>query len=247
MTLEPRGPEEFSWLRRLGAFPDRGIRFARWCELFRKEPPEVSARRIDLCARLARRDPVALSAYLPLVDLPAVSSECGGAGMSEILAAARREELTAAELILAYPGKRAMPDELGEPPDPIADSLTLGHRKNLARRGRGRLLERLLRDPTPAVAAELLKNRALREQELVALAGKRPQAEELFWVLIRSQRWHASPALWRSIVQNPCAPPRLSVSLLICVEESTLKAVAENEGLHPAVRNGALEVSGWGV
>jgi hypothetical protein len=67
----------------------------------------------------------------------------------------------------------------------------------------------------------------------------------VFWRLARSETWMRRPAVRRAVVHNPYAPPRLTVVLVVFLTDPELHEVRESEGLHPAVREGALQVLGW--
>lgn len=233
------------WVKNLARAKAHSIRNSLWCEALREREGEDAARLIDHVARKARTEEAALSAFLGLLDLPAVVERVGGGKFHDILASAQEANLSACRLLLENPGPRHLPDELGPPPDPVVERMTLGHRKTAARGARSQLLEKLMRDPDPEVAAQVLRNPRLREREVVAIASRRPSPEALFRNIARAPRWLALPAVRRAMVLNPYAPPDLSVALLVSLPDRELKEVAKMEGLHRAVRDGALEILGW--
>lgn len=221
------------------------VRLALWCEALSKGSAIDAAMLVDCVARAARKDSQALAAWLGLVDFPSVLERVGAGRLHEVLEEAEHGDLAACALAFGHHGKRPVDDELGPPPDPVVDRLSLGHRKTAVRGGRSQLLERLLKDPDPSVVAEALKNPRLREREVVAIATRRPCPEKVFWHLAGAPQWMARGAVRRAVVLNPYAPPRLSAMLLVGLTEPELRFASEQEGLHRAVREGALKVLEW--
>lgn len=233
------------WTARVGALKAHSLRQSQWCEIFSEKSPGTGALLLEYAARRARRDPLALSAYLGLIDFDTVVERAGGRKMAAILTAAVKKDFRAAALVLEFPGTRHVADEIGPPPDPIVDRISLGHRKTAARGMRSHILERLLKDSDPAVIAEALRNPRLREGEVVAIASRRPCGLEIFGCLARAPEWIARPAVRKTIAMNPYAPPRLALQLLVSLPAQELDEVGKETGLHPSVRDGALEILGW--
>lgn len=232
--------------RRIASIEGRDARLALWAEALVRLDPAEAARELDLAVRgVWAGDSWALAAYLALVDLPSISDRTGPGRLAAVLEAARDDDLAACLLLLEDPGRRKATESLGPPPDPVVESLTLGHRKTAARGPRNPLLDRLLKDPDARVVAELLRNPRLREVEVLAIASRRPCPDGVFWHLARSEVWLRRPPVRRAVVQNPYAPPRLAVPLLVTLSRLDVAEIAEQEGLHPGVRAGAREVLGW--
>ncbi len=235
-----------AWLRRAAAVEAADARLALWVDLFRNAPAEQAARLLaEVVEAVARRAPGSVPAYLPLLRLEAISARTGAGRMAAVLEAARSLSLTAAEFVLEFHGPPVRGGELGPPPDPVLEEYSLGHRKVLARGPRNPLMERVLRDPDPRVVREVLRNPRVREAEVVAIASRRPCPEAVFRLIAESEAWIHRPAVQRAVVRNPYAPPRLAVALLVLQPEGVLRDVANEKGLHPAVRDGALEVLAW--
>jgi hypothetical protein len=233
-------------LRALASLDTVDVRLARWAETLRGQRPGESARLLDDAVRgAARREPDALRAYLPLLDLPALTEQAGAGCLAEVLEAARADDLEGCLLLLEYPGaaKRQTPEDPVS--DPVLAGVSLGHRKTAARGGRGSLLERILKDPDPRVAAEVLRNPRLREAEVLAIASRRPCPPAVFDSIVRTGGWVTRPAIQRAIAFNPYAPPRLASALCVLLASPDLSAVSNDGGLHPGVRDGALQVLRW--
>lgn len=240
MSVDPE-----RWTVKVGALKAHSIRQSQWCEVFSEKTPQTGAILLEYVSRRARRDPLALSAYLGLIDFDTVVERVGGRKMAAILTSAVKSDLRAAMLVLEFPGTRHVVDELGPPPDPIVDRISLGHRKTAARGMRSHILERLLKDSDPAVVTEALKNPRLRESEVVSIASRRPCGLPIFRCLALAPEWMARSSVRKTIALNPYAPPRLAIQLLISLPAEELSEVGKETGLHPSVRDGALEILGW--
>ncbi len=221
-------------------------RLALWAEALGALAPADGARLLAAAVRAAvSRRPDAVRVYLPLLRLGDLAARAGPGRLAEVLEAARELDLGEALLILEHPGGPRRPAEPGPPPDPLLEAVTLGHRKAAARGRRSPLLDRILGDPDPRVIREVLRNPRLREPEVVAIASRRPCPEGVFLLLAGTEAWIRRPAVQRAVLQNPHAPPRLALGLLVLQPGPLLSEVANDEGLHPAVREGALQVLGW--
>ena len=126
-----------------------------------------------------------------------------------------------------------------EPRQDRRDTLTLGERKWHARlRDRG-LLERLMADPDPTVVGNLLCNPGLREDDVVAMACRRPAAGPALAAIGGNMRWLLRPRVQDALVQNPYAPTRIGLLLLPLVSARVLSDVSRDGGVHGALREAA--------
>jgi hypothetical protein len=242
----PEGTKRFErWLLNLAATRSFSMRFGLWCEAFETLSDEETARLLDYVMHVARRTPEGLLAYLVLLDFPSLLERVGAGRMAGVLEAARRLDFRAGQLFLEHPGERAVPEDLGPPPDPVLEKITLGQRRTAARGLRSHLLERILKDPDPRVVRETLRNPRLREAEVVAIASRRPCPESVFWDIARADRWISRQSVRRAVALNPYAPPRLAVALLVTFPEQELREIADVKRLHPSVTDGAREILTW--
>jgi hypothetical protein len=232
------------WLLRAASAVTPSMRQGLWYETLRTYPPDRGAGLIDYIARKARSTPEAKAVYLPLVDRQALLGKVGAANLYEILECARDAKLQGCQLVL-HSGKARTAKKPDQAPDPVTAQLSLGHQKNIARGLRTPVMERLLKSHDPEVVREALRNPRLREEEVVAIASRRPCAEEVFNYLVAAPGWIARPIVQRSVVFNPYAAPSLAVPLLICLPAQTLQEVHKDKKLHPSVRDGALEIISW--
>lgn len=157
--------------------------------------------------------------------------------------------------VLHHEGPRAEDEEAaGEPAAPADDEerrvpqyvpgrmLTLGERKSLARRPDRRFIDRITRDPSPAVIELLLNNPRLTEDDVVRMCARRPNTAEVLTLVFANPRWSSRPRVRRSLALNPATPEPLVAAVVPLLNPEDLRAVAEDERIAPAVRRRCLEV-----
>lgn len=217
-----------------------------WAEFIGASQAPDAARIIDNAVRSAAfREPGAVSAYLCLLDLPAVAAGAGSGKLAAVLAAAQESFLEGTLLLLENPERaaRLRPEERAV--DPILESVSLGHRKTIARSPRSPILERVLKDPDPRVVEQALRNPRLREREVLAVASRRPCEEPIFWMLLRSQRWSLHMPIQRAIVRNPHAPQRLAVGLAVLLLDTDLIEIIQDDDASAAIAGAARTTLEW--
>jgi hypothetical protein len=121
--------------------------------------------------------------------------------------------------------------------------LTLGERKQLARGGRRDLLDRLLRDPDPAVIRLLLGNPRLTESNVITIASRRPTHADIQREVYAARRWIARYHVKRTLVLNPWTPTDLAIRLLPFLTEPDLRLVVDDAELGAAVRTAAEKLT----
>lgn len=132
-----------------------------------------------------------------------------------------------------------------EPPVPdygAGRELSLGERRNLARRSDRGGFDRLLRDPHPMVIRELLDNPKTTEDDVVRLVAHRPARPALTEAVAKT-RW-----LWRERVRsgvlfNPGSPAGVSLPLVGLCTRAELLALARGADLPPILRITAKELA----
>ncbi|MEZ4393646.1 MAG: hypothetical protein R3A48_21465 [Polyangiales bacterium] len=158
--------------------------------------------------------------------------------------------------VLHHEGARAEDDEPAEDGDakPREDeehkvpqyvpgrTLTLGERKALARRPDRRQIDRITRDPSPAVIELLLNNPRLTEDDVVRMCARRPNVPEVLTLVFANPRWSSRPRVRRSLALNPNTPEPIVAAVVPLLSPEDLRAVAEDERGAPAVRRRCLEV-----
>jgi hypothetical protein len=139
----------------------------------------------------------------------------------------------------------AAPPPPGSPPPPLPipgyRELTLGQRKSLARGRRREVLERLLRDPDPAVLRILLGNPRLTEPDVVRVAARRPTTAAAQRAIFASERFIRRYNVKRALVFNPYTPSDLAARLVPLLTLVDLAEVAQDGSLSEQVRLAARD------
>lgn len=232
---------------------------------------KMSAELVELLCRRAVGviDPVArvqlfraLLAETPLDDLRAVVTVLvERAGMRE---SAAQTALLAVEIalmsrpevmrVLHHEGPRAEEEDPPDARDTAEDeehkvpqyvpgrTLTLGERKALARKPDRRMIDRVARDPSPAVIELLLNNPKLTEDDVVRLCARRPGLPDVLSLVFANPRWSARPRVRRSLALNPRTPEPIVAAVVPLMSPDDLHTVAMDERVPPAVRRRCLEI-----
>lgn len=101
--------------------------------------------------------------------------------------------------------------------------LTLGERRNLARRADRDGVGALLRDPHPMVIGELLANPKTTEDDVIRIAAHRPARASSICAIART-RWLTRPRVRMSILFNPGSPPAIALPLVgLCTRAELLE------------------------
>jgi len=128
--------------------------------------------------------------------------------------------------------------------DARLSSITLGHKKTMARTHRDPdLLARLAAEGDPRVVRELLRNPLLTEPFAVRIAARRPGNPATLRLLAESRRWRTRTAVMVALVRNPWAEPAVALKLLPGMPATELGAIAEDGALHPLLRATAARLA----
>ncbi len=122
------------------------------------------------------------------------------------------------------------------------ESITLGERRSLSKRGVKESIDRLLSDPDPVVIGNILNNPRTTEREAVKIASKRPGSTEILKLLASHAKWSKRYAVRKALALNPYSPPRIVIALLEFLMAQDLRLVATDGSLHEQVRRGAEEL-----
>lgn len=120
--------------------------------------------------------------------------------------------------------------------------LTLGERKALARRPDRFMLDRLLRDPDPAVIRNVLGNPRITEDDVVRLAARRPGFAVVLEEVAKHPKWSGSLRARLALVLNPYTPTSVAVPLVSLLLRHKLREVAMATTLPALVRAAAVEL-----
>jgi hypothetical protein len=164
--------------------------------------------------------------------------------LAEVYAAAAEADLLeVTSLLLAPPARRAWvpPRDHG---DARLATLTLGHKKTMARTHRDPdLLARLAAEGEPSVVKELLRNPLLTEPFAVRIAARRPMRPDTLRLLSESRRWRTRPAVMLALVRNPYAEPAVALKLLAGLPAAELAEVGRDASVHPLLRATAARLA----
>jgi hypothetical protein len=233
---------------------DASLRAQYVVSVLRAWPLETLGHALDaLCRRAEQADTGSREALVAVVD--AFNAEGMGSLVQRLREQAVGESLLALERLIRTPvrglhggdatadlarssedGSRAPGLARGESGRP----LTLGERKSLARRPDRETIQRLLADPHPDVIQRCLRNPRLTEDDLVALAAKRPGRGEVLFEIARS-RWIHRPRVRLAVVLNPATPLELAVRIAGLLLRPELAMVARSPQVAAVVRAVCLE------
>jgi hypothetical protein len=119
--------------------------------------------------------------------------------------------------------------------------LTLGHRKQLARTGDRDRIARVLASPEATVVKELLRNRKVIEQDVIALASRRPTEAAIQREIFASTSWIARYEVKRALVLNPYTPTDIAIRLLVFLRRKDLKLITQTSTLDTVLQQAARQ------
>lgn len=139
-------------------------------------------------------------------------------------AALEQRLLSLQRVIRRVPAPSQPPQSEPRVPDyGVGRELTLGERRNLARRADRDGFDALLRDPHPMVIGELLANPKTTEDDVVRIAAHRPARASSIAAIART-RWLTRPRVRMTILLNPGSPPAIAVPLVgLCTRAELLE------------------------
>ena len=198
-----------------------------------------------ICSRAEQAEEAAREALVALVD--ALNHEaCNG-----VVQLLREEALgvpfLALERLVRQPLAMVEPRDVGKPEDDRVPDygkgrpLTLGERKSLARRPDRKMMDRLLRDPHPDVIRMVLANPKVVEEDVLAVAARRPCRPDVLVEIARQPRWAHRPRIRMALVLNPDTPLEIAAPVAGLLLRHELRLVASSPTVAQAVRALCLE------
>lgn len=198
-----------------------------------------------ICERAEQAENASREALVAIVDA------FNGDGMEDFVqrlrAAATTDSLLALERLIRIPPRSRPPNSM--PPRDAAGALQrapsgrpvpLGERKSLARRPDRETLQRMLRDPHPAVIQRCMSNPRLVEDDVVRLAARRPGHSQALTEIARS-RWVHRQRVRIALIMNPATPLEVVARLVGLLIRPELAMAARAPGVAAAVRALCLE------
>lgn len=239
---DQRAPDSpFDLAHPLTALSELGLRVSWLVDWFSRAPSRTAAWALDdALGRAVAGDPRAREAVLPIALFLARSHE--SARMDDLRAEA--DDLRLLSLARVLEKGPATPDVELEIRIPKYGprELSLGERRSLARRPSRLQIERLILDPDPGVLTQLLQSAALREEDVLLIAARRPALPSSVETLVQSNRWMARSRIRNALVLNPYSPHGLVLPLIISLTRDELALVASSMSVSPGLRRGAAEL-----
>jgi hypothetical protein len=166
------------------------------------------------------------------------------ADLDRLRAAALEQRLLSLQRVIRKVPPPSIAPDNGEPRVPdygVGRELTLGERRNLARRADRHGFDVLLRDPHPMVVAELLANPKTTEDDVVRMAAFRPARATTIEAIART-RWFTRGRVRMSVLLNPGSPPRIALPLVGLCTRSELLQIARGADVPTILRITANEL-----
>lgn len=155
-----------------------------------------------------------------------VAGSARDAELDGLRQAALEQRLLSLQRLIRRVPNPSQPPESGEPRIPdygTGRELTLGERRNLARRSNRHGFDALLRDPHPMVVTELLTNPKTTEDDVVRLAALRPARASSILAIART-RWLLRRRVRMTVLLNPGSPARVALPLVgLCTRTELLE------------------------
>lgn len=226
--------------------PDASLRAAYMRSLLlRGEVVELAPMLDVICSRAEQAEESARETLVALVD--ALNHEACVLVVQHLREEALGFPHLALERLVRQPMPTGPPRDVGKPEeDRVPDygkgrPLTLGERKSLARRPDRAMMERLLRDPHPDVIRMVLANPKVVEEDVLAVAARRPCRPDVLAEVARQPRWAHRPRIRMALVLNPDTPLEIAAPVAGLLMRHELRLVATSPTVAPAVRALCLE------
>lgn len=242
MSGRPDDAERF--VRCLLALPDLQLRLDWLNAHVQDEPQQLLAPLLDVVIGQSEvGEPRAREALLTIALW--ASGMARTVDLERLRAVAYEQRLLSLQRVIRRaPSTSLVPPEGGEPRIPdygTGRELTLGERRNLARRSGRQRFDVLIKDPHPMVIRELLVNPKTTEDDVIRMAAHRP-ARATTILTIASTRWLARQRVRMSVLQNPGSPLSVTLPLVGLCTRTELLELSRAIDVSPLVRITANEL-----
>lgn len=116
-------------------------------------------------------------------------------------------------------------------------------RSRLAMKGDRESRNILIRDPNRIVAAAVVQNPRITEQEIEKIAAMRTVTEDILRQIASSRQWSRSYQIVHNLARNPRTPLANCMTILSRLQLKDLNALSKNRNVSDAVRRHALRLS----
>lgn len=213
--------------RALLSLPDVRLRIDWFDSVVQSEPAGSVAALLDVVIGESEISEPRASEVLVTIALW-VAGSARDADLDRLRQAALEQRLLSLQRVIRRVPATSQAPESKEPKIPdygTGRELTLGERRNLARRSDRQNFDALLRDPHPMVVTELLTNPKTTEDDVVRLAAFRPVRPSAIEAIART-RWLTRRRVRMSVLLNPGSPPRVAIPLVgLCTRTELLELV----------------------
>jgi len=196
-----------------------------------------------MAQRAQSKDPIYQDGFRVVSDVRRISRHVGYGLMSEVYTLARQKDYREVlRFMQVVPAARKLgeDDELEE--DVMLKEMTLGIKRQKARGFDRDMIMRLCNEQDPMIIEHLLKNPRVTIQHVVKIAAKRPTDAKILWTVYKNMKWVNHYVVKKALINNPYTPTQISLALLHFLLEQDLEDVAENQLLHPLVRDAAVDI-----
>ena len=121
--------------------------------------------------------------------------------------------------------------------------MTVRDRVKLGMKGDREARGILIRDSNKVVAAAVINNPRVTEQEVENIASMRTVSDEVLRLIGRNRAWARSYTIIHNLARNPRTPMATAVQILPRIRGKDLQALAQNRNVSEAVRRQAYRIS----
>jgi hypothetical protein len=211
--------------RILLALPDVRLRIDWLDSQIQSEPPETLAQLLDVIIGESEVSETRAREALLTIALW-VAGTAREADLDRLRQIALAQRLLSLQRVIRRvpaPSQAPQSSETKIPDYGAGRELTLGERRNLARRADRHGFDALLRDPHPMVVTELLANPKTTEDDVVRIAAFRPARGSSTLAIART-RWLTRPRVRMTVLLNPGSPPAIALPLVgLCTRVELLE------------------------
>jgi regulator of extracellular matrix RemA (YlzA/DUF370 family) len=116
-------------------------------------------------------------------------------------------------------------------------------RMKLAMKGDRETRSILIRDPNKVVAAAVINNPRVTDQEVEAIAAMRTVSDEVLRLIAMNRGWARSYPIIHNLVRNPRAPIATVMGILPRIRTKDLHNLSQNRNVSEAVRRQSIRLS----
>ncbi len=118
-------------------------------------------------------------------------------------------------------------------------SLSVGERLQLARKGGREIRSILVKDSNKQVMLSVLENQKITESEVEMIARSRSVYEDALRTISKNREWLKNYAITFALVTNPKTPPGISVTLISGLKVKDLVLLEKNKNVPELIRSSA--------